>query len=223
MRGFTAAISFTCLLALGACGGSTDPVSREMTRGGAPGSLLFSNALSLQSQQLAIANPTQVGTFSQFNDYNSRPVAAPPTGAAKFDGGLVAQIGNKDEFIGGGFSVILDMVNGTGSGTVGFIDMAGHPTIPDGLLDTSTRLSVNVTNVSGSNLTGTINGVFSDQIAFDRQFSEEFQVDATFDARFVNGDFSNALVGVVNGTIDPESAPIENLTGVIEATQDPIF
>jgi len=207
---------------LGACGGGTDQITRQNPPG--PTGLIFSDALSLNSTELSTIGTVAAGTLAEFNDLNTRPLMSPRSGKITYDGGIFAQIGTDARYLDGGFSVVLDMASGTGRGTVGFISMSGPDATSTGLQDTTTFLDINITDISGTSLNGTITGEFSDRYAIDRQFSEEFQVDTSFDARFVDngrGPYAG-LVGTLTGTIDAETTGLDTLNGVIGA-EDTIF
>ena len=129
----------------------------------------------------------------------------------------MAKLGASGQYIGSGFDLTLDLTTGTGRGRAGFISMVGPGTV-GGLVDLGSVLDINVTSISGSTITGTITGEFSDQEAFDRQFSEEYQVDASFDARVVDiGGGRPGLVGTITGAIYPESAAATTIDGVLTA------
>ena len=219
--------AITCLLfcvVLSACGGSSNTPEGSSVFGddAAPTSggmtPLFSSPLDVATVQLESVSLTMANTSAQFNDFNGRPLTLPPTGASSYDGGTFAQVGDRERFVGGSFELTLDMVTGTGQGRIAGISMTG-PGTQNGLLDFGARLVVRVTAVSGSELRVTISGEFSDQSTFDDQFSEEFLVDATFDARFVDVDGRLGLVGVVQGTIEGETDGLDTFNGVIYAKQ----
>ena len=197
---------------LSACGSADGIVSQA---GGSPP--YFTSALVLDASQISSLSTVQYNTFAEFNRYQSFALVPPSNGAAIYDGSMVAKFGDSEQYIGGAISLTLDLSSGTGLGRVGFISMEGPGTV-GGLADLSSALDINVTDISGSTVTGTITGEFSDRAAFDRQFSEEFQVDTSFDARVVDINGGRpGLVGTISGTIDPESAPMTTLDGVLTA------
>jgi len=179
MNKLTIAISFVVLVFLGvlASGGGADKITKDLSQGA--GGLIFSDALRLDGTQLSGVHVTAASIQAEFNDLNTRPTMTPRSGAVTYNGSLLARIGTGEHYLSGSFSVVLDMVSGTGRGRVGAILMSGADVAKPGLQDLTTYLDINITSISGSSMTGTITGEFSDQYAIDRQFSEEFQVDTS--------------------------------------------
>jgi len=179
-------------------------------------------AMDIQPEQLVSVTRVANSSLARFDDYNRRPLDTAPAGASGFDGGVVAQVGNRERFIDGGLNVVLNGVQGNGLGSIGAISMNG-PNTQNGLLDIGSTLNITVTQISGTVISGKITGEFSDRFAFDPQFSEEFQVEANFNGHFIDTGGITGIVGVFSGTIIGETDGEDTLNGVLVAKQDLFF
>lgn len=210
-------LSVLAATALSACGGSgtqiDDPASaaRQVGTSGPH----FSTDIGL--------DPANSGVFSEaivtdnlYRLANTYSLVA-PTGGISFGGTMVAKIGTDETYLSGDMEIDVTFQSGNGVGFVDNLSISGRDT-QNRTLSILDQYDI-VGTANGTTFTGTISGTVGHTVQVN-PIIDDYTIDSTIDARFVDAGPVFGIVGVLDGTLTSNIDGVQNLTGVIVGEDD---